>query len=317
MSTVFIGVDAGGTGTRALVATPAGEVVGRGRAAGANAWSSGTAPAEAISAAVAEALGERDPATVGAGVIAAAGAVTSVPRHAAAVKHAWYDLGIVTEPRIVLDVVAAYAAGTVVPRGLVLAVGTGSVAALVDAGQLVRRAGGRGWLVGDEGSAVWLGVEGVRAALLALDGRGPATVMSRQVPVALGLEHAADVATAITDAVYSRSPAELGRLAPLVVKAAEGQDAVARSLVESAAEQLVGTAVAAAAGEDPAIVVLAGSLLIRVPAVGGAVRERLARRWPEATIAEVVSAEAGATALAIAGHTGTPVSESALASLRS
>ena len=316
MSTVFIGVDAGGTGTRALAATAAGELLGRGRAAGANAWSSGTAPAEAISAAVAEALGGHDPATVAAGVIAAAGAVSSVPEHAAAVTRAWHDLGITTSPRIVLDVVAAYAAGTVMPRGLVLAVGTGSVAALVDEGKLVRRTGGRGWLVGDEGSAVWLGVEGVRAALLALDGRGPATVLSQQVPVPLGVEKAADVATAITDAVYSQAPAQLGRLAPLVVAAAEGGDAVASSLIDAAADQLVGTAEAAAVDEDPAVVVLAGSLLIRVPAVGGAVRERLASRWPSAAMAEAASAEAGATALAIADHMGVPVTAPVLDALR-
>lgn len=317
MSTVFIGVDAGGTGTRALVASAAGEVLGRGRAAGANAWSSGTAPSEAISEAVAEALGAHDPSTVGAGVIAAAGAVSSVPEHAAAVKRAWHDLGIRARPRIVLDVVAAFAAGTVVSRGLVLAVGTGAVAALVDEGRLVRRAGGRGWLVGDEGSAVWLGVEGVRAALLALDGRGPATALRQLVPKALGVESAADVATAITDAVYSGAPAELGRLAPLVVEAAERGDAVASSLIEAAADQLVGTAEAAAADEDPAVVVLAGSLLIRVPAVGGTVRERLASRWPTAAMADAASAEAGATALAIVDHTGTPVSAAVLDALRS
>ncbi len=317
MSTVFIGVDAGGTGTRALAATAAGEVVGRGRAPGANAWSSGTSPAAAISTAVAEALGSRDPDAVAGGVIAAAGAVTSVAEEAAAVVRAWRDLGITAEPRIVLDVVAAYAAGTVEPRGLVLAVGTGSVAALVDNGRLVRRAGGRGWLVGDEGSAVWLGVEGVRAALLALDGRGPGTVLATRVPAALGVADAADVATAVTDAVYSRSPAELGQLAPLIVAAAEDGDGAAGTLIETAARQLATTAEAAAGEEDPAVIVLAGSLLNRVPLIGDAVRTRLTVRWPEASVASALSAEAGAAALAIQAGTGEPVTASVLGALTS
>jgi N-acetylglucosamine kinase-like BadF-type ATPase len=317
MSTVFIGVDAGGTGTRALAATAAGEVLGRGRAAGANAWSSGTSPAEAIRAAVVEALGSHEPATVAGTVVAAAGAVSSVPEQAAAVAEALRGLGIAEAPRIVIDVVAAYASGTVAPRGLVLAVGTGSVAAFVDDGELVRRSGGRGWLVGDEGSAVWLGIEGVRAALLALDGRGPATVLAAAVPEALGVAAAEDVPTAITDAIYVRSPAELGRLAPLVVEAAEAGDAAASALIAAAAEHLVGTAVAAAGDDHPAAIVLAGSLLQRVPLLGDPVRERLSRRWPEATVEDTLSAEPGAVALAVRGATGEAVTASVLAALRS
>ena len=316
VSTVFIGVDAGGTGTRALAATAAGETVGRGEARGANAWSSGTSPAEVITAAARAALGSHDASAVAGGVIAVAGGVSSVPEQAAAVVSAWRTLGITAEPRIVLDVVAAFAAGTTAPRGLVLAVGTGAVAAFVDDGQLVHRAGGRGWLVGDEGSAVWLGIEGVRAALLALDGRGPATVLAETVPGSLEVTRP-DVATAITDAVYSGSPAALGRLAPLVVDAAESGDQVATSLLGAATEHLIGTALAAADDQSPAVVVLAGSLLTRVPAIGQPVRDRLADRWPSAALAESVSGEAGAAALAIRWHTGAPVSTSVLEALRS
>ena len=312
-----MGLDAGGTSTRALLATAAGEVVGRGRAAGANAWSSGTSPGAAISSAAAEALGARDPASVAGGVIAIAGGVSSVPEQAAAVVQAWHDLGISVEPRIILDVVAAFAAGTTAPRGLVLAAGTGAVAALVDDGELTRRAGGRGWLVGDEGSAVWLGIEGVRAALLALDGRGPATALRDEVPRALGIDVAAtrDIATAVTDAVYGGPPAALGRLAPLVVGCAESGDAVARAVVEAAAVHLVGTAIAAAGPMPPPVVVLGGSVLLNAPTVGDRVRSRLTRHWPTATFAEAASGEAGATALAIRWQQGTPAAEAALEAL--
>ena len=315
MSTLFIGLDAGGTGTRAIAATASGEIIGRGAAEGANAWSSGTSPAAVISSAVREALGAHAASSVAGGVIAVAGGVSSVPAKAAAVVRAWYDLGITVEPRLVPDVVAAYAAGTTRPRGVVLAAGTGAVAASIDDGQLVRRAGGRGWLVGDEGSAVWLGVEGARAALLALDARGPATSLVAAVSDALEVSRA-DVATGITDAVYSGSPAELGHLAPVVVAAAEAGDAVAGSLLETAVEHLVDTLVAAAGDASPAVIVLAGSLLTRVPAVGEPVRASLRQRWPAAELAESVSGEAGATALAIRWHAGVPVSIAVLDRLR-
>lgn len=317
VSKVFIGVDAGGTGTRALAATASGEVVGRGQAGGANVWSSGASPAEAITAAVGDALGTHDPHSVAAGVIAVAGGVSSVPEEAAAVMGAWHELGIVAEPRIILDVVAAYAAGTVEPRGLVLAAGTGAIAALVDDGTIVRRSGGRGWLVGDEGSAVWLGVEGTRAALLALDGRGPSTVLSEVIARALEVPaDSTDVATAITDAVYSRSPAAIGRLAPHVTRAADGGDAVAAALIEMAVEHLAHIAAAAAGEEAPEVVVLAGSLLTVARDISKRVRGHLTEAWPDASIVRSVSGEAGATALAIRWGTGAPVAQQAFKRLR-
>ena len=46
------------------------------------------------------------------------------------------------------------------------------------------------------------------------------------------------------------------------------------------------------------MIVLAGSLLTRVPAVGEPVRASLRQRWPAAELAGSGSGEAGATALA-------------------
>lgn len=318
MSIHFMGVDAGGTRTRALLATTSGEVVGRGAAEGANAWSSGGSAAGAIAAAMREALGELDPGSVVGGCIAVAGGISSVPEQAARVVDEWQALGLTGAPRIVVDVAAAYAAGTTHPRGLVLTAGTGAIAALVDSGELVRRAGGRGWLVGDEGSAVWLGVEGVRAVLLALDGRGPKTSLVEPVASVLGVPTAAgvDVPTRITDEVYSGSPAKLGRLAPEVVRQAEAGDEVALVLVERAAQQLAETAFAAAGDEQPPVVVLGGSVLTRAAPIGDPVRAMLGARWPDAPVVETGSGEAGAVTLAIHQHTGTPVSQALLHRLR-
>jgi hypothetical protein len=63
--------------------------------------------------------------------------------------------------------------------------GTGAGAAVINDGAIVQRADGYGWLVGDEGSAVWLGKEAVRAALAAYDGRGSPTLLTDSVPRAL------------------------------------------------------------------------------------------------------------------------------------
>ncbi|MCP9967283.1 ATPase [Actinomadura madurae] len=79
----------------------------------------------------------------------------------------------------------AFAAGTSEPKGIVVFSGTGAGAAVINDGAIVQRADGYGWLVGDEGSAVWLGKEAVRAALAAYDGRGSPTLLTDSVPRAL------------------------------------------------------------------------------------------------------------------------------------
>src|SRR5262249_7281093 len=62
--------------------------------------------------------------------------------------------------------------------GVVLIGGTGSVAYGRNAAGCAARAGGWGYLAGDEGSAYWIGRESLTAVALALDGRGPAAAVT-------------------------------------------------------------------------------------------------------------------------------------------
>ena len=119
----------------------------------------------------------------------------------------------------------------------------------------------------------------------------------------------------IIEAIYTRPPAELGGLAPVVVDASEEGDVVSLGLVEQAADELERTVAAVATG-SPSVVVLAGSLLTQVPPIERRVRARLDQRWPDAPIAQASSAQAGAVALAIADWRGSAVSERVLQRLR-
>jgi glucosamine kinase len=58
--------------------------------------------------------------------------------------------------------------------GVVVALGTGSIAASLDAGGQVRIAGGYGFPSGDEASGAWLGLRAVTHLQQVLDGRAPA-----------------------------------------------------------------------------------------------------------------------------------------------
>ncbi|MET7403731.1 BadF/BadG/BcrA/BcrD ATPase family protein [Dactylosporangium sp. NPDC005572] len=312
---LVIGVDAGGTTTRCVAASLDGSVVARGSAGGANAQSSGPSSATALVAAVRAALSGLDPSRVVAGVVGRSGAVadgTAGSRGAAQ----WASLGV--DPsvmRVVTDLEVAYAAGTPSPSGLLLLSGTGAAAVAFRSGALHARCDGYGWLLGDDGSAVWLGREAVRAVLRAVDGRGAPTALTAPVLAGLGAEDPAEDGTAVIGAVlrsaYREPPAALGRLAPLVGAAALDGDAVARGIVASAADRLLESLDAASrhlpAGGSGAVV-LAGSVLLTGGPVGELVRTGVRERFA-ADPGEARDGAAGAAALAIAGLTGAPIPE--------
>ncbi|MFG2002343.1 N-acetylglucosamine kinase [Spirillospora sp. NPDC048911] len=180
-----IGIDAGGTKTRCVVLTLGGALAGCGTGPGANPNSGGDT-AGALTTALRTALGDLDRTHILAGVFGIAGAGSAGrPAAVSAARRAWQAVGLRGSPAVVTDIAVAFAAGTSAPKGIVVFSGTGAGAAVISDGAIVQRADGYGWLVGDEGSAVWLGREAVRAALAAYDGRGSPTLLTESVPHAL------------------------------------------------------------------------------------------------------------------------------------
>ncbi|WP_433191798.1 N-acetylglucosamine kinase [Nocardia sp. CA-107356] len=86
------------------------------------------------------------------------------------------------------DAVTAHAGALGGSPGVVLAIGTGAVATAVDAAGRFTRVDGWGPQLGDEGSGGWIGLEGLRAALRAHDGRGPHTVLTEKVGEHYGID---------------------------------------------------------------------------------------------------------------------------------
>ncbi|MBE1531380.1 BadF/BadG/BcrA/BcrD ATPase family protein [Actinomadura algeriensis] len=160
-------------------------MAGSGTGPGANPNSGGDT-AGALSTALREALGDLDRTHVLTGVFGIAGAGSAGrPAAVTAARRAWQAMGLRGSPAVVTDIAVAFAAGTSRPKGIVVFSGTGAGAAVISDGTIVQRADGYGFLVGDEGSAVWLGKEAVRAALAAYDGRGSPTLLTDSVPRAL------------------------------------------------------------------------------------------------------------------------------------
>ncbi|MFF3330885.1 N-acetylglucosamine kinase [Streptomyces sp. NPDC002888] len=191
-----VGVDAGGTRTRAvLAAVEGGGPQGEGSGGPGNALS---VPVPQLTAHLVEAVGRAVPERLRRRVVAVAGGFAGAARTAdepgrvraeAALSAALERLGIApTSIEIHSDIEAAFASAPGHPAdGIALVGGTGAVAARIEGRVCGATAGGDGWLLGDDGSGFWIGREAARAALRMADGRGRPTVLAGLVGRELGV----------------------------------------------------------------------------------------------------------------------------------
>ncbi|GIH25015.1 N-acetylglucosamine kinase [Acrocarpospora phusangensis] len=272
-------------------------MAGRGLAGGTNV-NSVADPAANLLAALHAALDGLDPARVVGGVFGLAG--SGAERTGRLAGEAWRSAGLSGRPSVVADVLVAFAGATAEPDGSVLIAGTGAVAARIEDWGVVRVADGHGWLVGDEGSGVWIGNQAVQAVLKALDGRGEATSLVER------LEPLGRTAGEIVSTVYARvaesGPAWLAGFAPLVDASAREGDPVASAILGDAARRLTATARALGPGEGP--LVLAGSLLTQPTELARLVREQIGEE-----VRPIPSRDGAAGAAALALRAAFPSAE--------
>ncbi|MFC9508130.1 N-acetylglucosamine kinase [Streptomyces sp. NPDC057002] len=196
-SPLVVGLDAGGTRTRAVLAAAAdGRPLGEGSAGPGNAL---TVPVPQLTEQLAEAVGQAVPESVRARVVAVAGGFAGATDAAAdepgrrnalaALTAALRRLGIDAGPPVIgSDIEAAFASAPGAPAdGLALVAGTGAVAMRITGRRGTATVDGDGWLLGDDGSGFWIGRAAVRAALRMADGRGAPTVLAETVGRELGV----------------------------------------------------------------------------------------------------------------------------------
>ncbi|WP_130342433.1 N-acetylglucosamine kinase [Herbihabitans rhizosphaerae] len=279
MTGYVVGVDAGGTSTRALVLDAESREVGRAVEQGANPNSHPPAhAAKRISEAIRAALGSLVAADVRAGVVGMAGASKlSDPAIAALFDEAWRDVGLQCPVRVVTDAEVAFATATAHPDGTVLIAGTGSIAARITDHRLNGLAGGYGWLLGDEGSAYWLGREAVRATLRAVQTGAPLDAFAHAVLAEANVSTVDDrilLSRKLITSANAEAPIRLARFAPLV---SEHQgDPLAADIADRAAAALANTVRLTRSPDEHTPVVTAGSVASPDGPVGARLREHLA-----------------------------------------
>ncbi|TCO58057.1 N-acetylglucosamine kinase [Actinocrispum wychmicini] len=275
-----VGVDAGGTGTRALAVDLAGFRLGRGASGGANPNSHPfDVAAGRIAEAITLAVADLDPAGCQACVVGMAGsAKLSDPSVAGVFHETWARIGLGCTPRVVTDQEAAFASMTSEPVGTILVAGTGSIASRIEQRRAVKTIGGIGWLLGDEGSAYWMGREAVRAVLKLVETHVPDGALAKAVlNEALGTYNRDrdEIRARLITAANAEQPIRLARFAPFVSAAFGEEDPVAMDIVHRTVDVLVRMVQETRAPEERSPLVLIGSVVGPESPVGVLLRQRL------------------------------------------
>lgn len=235
-----IGVDGGGTKTRAVVIDENLRALGRGEAGPGNFISAGQNAAIAnIVAAVRAALDsagvpESAVASWGLGLAGACSESDKIAQRAALLPH-------VNGVKIVVDedAPAAQAGAFAGGPGAICIAGTGANCFGVNEVGERRGADGFGPLLGDRGSGYWCGERALRAACASFDGSGPSSALREAVFQQLG---AADVFELI-QIVYAPEfkKDRIAALFPTVLQAAASGDFVAQEILRCAGNELAKT----------------------------------------------------------------------------
>ncbi len=231
---LYLGLDGGGTGCRAVVADEL-TVLGRGAGGAANSRAVGVMAAwenidRAVEAALADAGLDGDAKPLLQACFGLAGVGRPGDREAFLGRpHPFASLRLETDVHAALVGALGGRVGSEV--GAVLAAGTGSMVYGHDKNGGRYRVGGWGFPVGDEGGGAWLGLELARAALHAADGRGEVLGLTETVLSQYGGPEG------LLHKLHNAGPKDFADLAPIVFEANQN-DPLRKRLLREAAGQL-------------------------------------------------------------------------------
>jgi N-acetylglucosamine kinase-like BadF-type ATPase len=232
----FLGVDGGQSGTTALIGDATGRVLGEGEAGPCNHAAAGEGRAR-LERAIRESL---------SGACAAAGLDSAAVSFEAACfgmsggpddkRRILAEMVRAGRLVVVLDADIALTGATAGGQGIVVIAGTGSIALGRNGEGRVARAGGWGYIFGDEGGAFDIVRQSLRAALRMEEGWGPETALRRMLIDATATASVNQTQHLFYTPDWPRS--RVAHLAPAVDEAARNSDAVARRILSQAAQEL-------------------------------------------------------------------------------
>jgi glucosamine kinase len=228
----YLGIDGGGTTTRCLLGDET-TLLATAMSGGSNVVRLGQAQArEALHAGVHQACATAKitPDQIRSICVGAAGAAR--PEIAATICSILAEL-TPAAVEVVGDMVIALEAAFGSGPGVIVIAGTGSIVWGRDAAGRTARAGGWGFAISDEGSGQWIGWRAISAILQAHD-------EEQETALTAMVLHAWNLTTLdeLVQKANSHPPPEFPRLFPVVLRAAEQADPIARALLADAATHL-------------------------------------------------------------------------------
>ena len=231
MMRLYLGIDAGGTQTRARLVSDDGDVLGTGQTGAANTPAglphALTVIEEAYNHAIGEAgIKESDISSIHAGIGIAGlnrrGVLDGLKAHPFPFKTTAFAS----------DAAIANLGAHAGEDGAIVVVGTGSIG-FARVGEEIFTIGGYGFAVSDEGSGAELGLRAIRRALWARDGRIAHTALTREI-----LDHFHGSAGEIVDWTSRATPRDYAEFAPMVMQHANQGDATGELIVQEAAQRI-------------------------------------------------------------------------------
>jgi N-acetylglucosamine kinase-like BadF-type ATPase len=234
-SRLYLGIDGGQSSTTALIADEDGRVIGRGRGGPCNHAGAAEGRAKFFRAMGASLTTACEQAQLDANTVQFAAVCfgfSGGPQDKDA-----YSRELIRSARykITHDAEIALSGATAGEPGIIVIGGTGSMAFGKNAQGETARAGGWGYVFGDEGGGFDLTRRALRAALRAEEGWGPATALRELLLEATGAANANDLLHRFY-ADFDR--VAIAAMAKLVTQAAEQRDRVAEGVLRDAAREL-------------------------------------------------------------------------------
>lgn len=268
MSEYFLGVDGGQSSTTALIGDESGRVVGAGRGGPCNhvrGPEGRTKFVNAIQGCLEQACTQAglDPGSIE--FRAACLGFSGGPADKQALVE---ELVRARELSVTNDALIALVGATAGEPGIITISGTGSISFGRNREGRTARAGGWGYVFGDEGSGFDLTRQALRAALRFEEGWGPPTVLREMLLRETGASDANDLLHRFYTTDFPRP--RIAGYSRLVDEAAQNGDAVAHDILKGAAQQLAAITAAVRRQLFPE-----GSETVRIATIGGVFRSRL------------------------------------------
>jgi N-acetylglucosamine kinase-like BadF-type ATPase len=232
----YLGVDGGQSSTTALICNESGRVLGAGRSGPCN-HASGDEGRRKFFRAVGGCLSEAcKQAGLDAATIEFQAACLGFSGGAADKKQ--YSRELVRSRRLYIthDAEIALSGATAGSPGIIIIAGTGSMAFGSNSQGRTARAGGWGYIYGDEGGGFDMARKALRAALRMEEGWGPATSIHADLLKATNSPDADTLLHCLYTSEFSRP--EIAALSKLVTEAAEAGDSVATEILGECANEL-------------------------------------------------------------------------------